>query len=327
MIRLHKRVPIRNADVASRHSRSTVPVASWIMTALEPTARRETRRETRPDPGPATRSACPRCGGRRIIRWGRFETRRRPPRQRYRCADCGRTFSDRTATPLAHLKKSHLWDRFCVCVRASMTVRDTARWIGVHRDTAFRWRHRLLDGVRSGDYRVPGSPTPMPQLVAGPILLGEMWFLHSEKGKRPLGRPPRRNGWTVDWLRAPRAWVILAGDRNGHVWSDVVGMQRPDVADLERVLGPALDPLDGQAVLLTREGPYGMVNAFARRVGLRYQRLGRQPRDAPMPPDLGIYMRRLRRWLRPFCGVATRYLPNYLAWHRLVEPIAPQTMP
>jgi hypothetical protein len=200
-----------------------------------------------------------------------------------------------------------------------MTVRDTARWVGVHRDTAFRWRHRLLAGVRSGDYCMPGSAASAPPLRGGPLLIGEMWFFHSEKGKRPLGRPPRRNGWAVNWLRAPRAWVVLAGDQAGRVWSDVVGMQRPVVADFERVLGPVLASLDPHPVLITHEGPYGMVHAFARRAGLRYQRLSRLPRDAPVPPDLGAYMRRLRRWLRPFCGVATRYLPHYLAWHRLVD--------
>jgi hypothetical protein len=220
-----------------------------------------------------------------------------------------------------NLKKSHLWDSFCGCIRASMTVRRTARWVGVHRDTAFRWRHRLLDGIRSGDYVLPDSPAGAgPILLSGPTLLGEIWFFHSEKGKRPLGRPPYRNDWTADWLRAPRARVVLAGDLRGRVWSDVVGLQRPMADDLERVLGPVLAP---DAILITREGPYGPIRAFARRAGLRYQRLGWQRRGTPVPPDLGAYIRRLRRWLRRFCGVATRYLPNYLAWHRLVDNPGP----
>jgi hypothetical protein len=255
-----------------------------------------------------------------VLRWGRFGTRHQS-RQRYRCRRCRRTFSERTGTPLVNLKKSHLWDSFCGCIRASMTVRRTARWVGVHRDTAFRWRHRLLDGIRSGDYMLPDSPAGAgPILLSGPTLLGEIWFFHSEKGKRPLGRPPYRNDWTADWLRAPRARVVLAGDLSGRVWSDVVGLQRPMPDDLERVLGPVLAP---DAILITREGPYGPIRAFARRAGLRYQRLGWQRRGAPVPPDLGAYIRRLRRWLRRFCGVATRYLPNYLAWHRLVDNRGP----
>jgi hypothetical protein len=31
------------------------------------------------------------------------------------------------------------------------------------------------------------------------------------------------------------------------------------------------------------------------------------------------YLRRLRTWLRRFCGVATRYLANYLLWHRFLD--------
>jgi transposase-like protein len=274
-------------------------------------------------PGPSSSAGarrCPGCGNHQVVLWGQFATRH-GPRQRYRCRRCPRTFSERTGTPLASLKKSHLWGQFCDCVRASMTVRHTARLIGIHRDTAFRWRHRLLAALRSGTYSLPGSPATGATILTSPVLLGEMWFFHSEKGKRPLGRTPYRNDWTVDWLNAPRAWVVLAGESNGFVWSDVVGLQRPMADDLERVLGPALAP---GTTLVTRQGPYGPIHAFARRAGLRYRRLDQGPvalrhrGDAPLP-DLGAYMRRLRRWLRRFCGVATRYLPNYLAWHRLVE--------
>jgi hypothetical protein len=31
------------------------------------------------------------------------------------------------------------------------------------------------------------------------------------------------------------------------------------------------------------------------------------------------YASRFRHWLLRFCGVATRYLVNYLGWHRLID--------
>jgi hypothetical protein len=31
------------------------------------------------------------------------------------------------------------------------------------------------------------------------------------------------------------------------------------------------------------------------------------------------YRMRLYRWLKPFRGVATKYLPNYLAWHLAID--------
>jgi transposase-like protein len=309
---------------ASAHARAHVRANHLASSKADPSAhaRAHPNAGARFGPGPSSRAGpprCPECGDHEVVLWGRFATRH-GPRQRYRCRRCTRTFSEQTGAPFASLKKSHLWGQYCDCVRASMTVRHAARSIGIHRDTAFRWRHRLLAALRSGTYAIPSSPAAGATILTGPVLLAEMWFFHSEKGKRPLGRAPYRNDWTVDWLNAPRAWVILAGESSGFVWSDVVGMQRPMADDLERVLGPALAP---GTTLVTRQGPYGPIHAFARRAGLRYRRLDQGPvalryRGAPLP-DLGAYMRRLRRWLRRFCGVATRYLPNYLAWHRLVE--------
>jgi len=35
--------------------------------------------------------------------------------------------------------------------------------------------------------------------------------------------------------------------------------------------------------------------------------------------NVNAYHRRLREWLAPFHGVASRYLPNYLGWRRILD--------
>jgi len=35
--------------------------------------------------------------------------------------------------------------------------------------------------------------------------------------------------------------------------------------------------------------------------------------------NVNAYHRRLRDWLAPFHGVASRYLPNYLGWRRMLD--------
>ncbi len=37
-----------------------------------------------------------------------------------------------------------------------------------------------------------------------------------------------------------------------------------------------------------------------------------------MDHGAALYGSLFRRWLYPFRGVATRYLPNYLVWHRFL---------
>ena len=63
-------------------------------------------------------------------------------RKRFRCKSCGKSFNGLTGTPLAGL---HNADKFMANARhmiASNTVRKTAAALGVHKATAFRWRHR-----------------------------------------------------------------------------------------------------------------------------------------------------------------------------------------
>jgi hypothetical protein len=284
----------------------------------------------------------------RVIRWGRSGGR-----QRYRCAHCERTFGETTGTPLAYLKKRDRWDAFLECIRKKMTVRRTAAAIGVHRDTAFRWRHRYLDAVRAksppSDKWTPAKWTPAKWTPAkwtpakwtpakwspgtvgvtglvgtpdlgddsltsrGRIFLAEGWFLYSEKGKRYLGRPPRKTGYTLEWLRLPRAWVVVACDEAGRAICRFTGLRRPLVTALEEVLRAAVairGDGDGAPVVISRHGPICQAAMAARRLGLEYERGG-----AYDTVQAEAYLRGFRRWLRPFKGVATRYLPNYIAWH------------
>lgn len=82
---------------------------------------------------------CPRCGRRRLHRHGHAHGL-----QRYRCADCARTFNSLTGTPLARLRYKEKWLPYLDGMLDSHTVRRAAHHVNVHRNTSFRWRHRML---------------------------------------------------------------------------------------------------------------------------------------------------------------------------------------
>ena len=82
---------------------------------------------------------CPRCGARHWYKHGRESGL-----QRYRCRQCGKTFNTLTGTPLAHLHHKEKWLRYLDSLLDSQSVRRAASTLGVHRNTAFRWRHRFL---------------------------------------------------------------------------------------------------------------------------------------------------------------------------------------
>jgi transposase-like protein len=57
---------------------------------------------------------------------------------------CGRTFNDLSGTPLARLRLKAKWLAYSQVLLDSLPVRKAADRLGVHRNTAFRWRHRFL---------------------------------------------------------------------------------------------------------------------------------------------------------------------------------------
>jgi transposase-like protein len=92
----------------------------------------------------APQPACPRCRSVRLHRHGHAHGL-----QRYRCADCARTFNALTGTPLARLRHRAKWLTYLDCMPASGTVRRAAALAGVHKNTSFRWRHRFLAAART----------------------------------------------------------------------------------------------------------------------------------------------------------------------------------
>ncbi len=91
----------------------------------------------------ATLRNCPHCGASRLYRHG-FAS----GLQRFRCPTCRKTCNALTGTPLAHLRRRDRWRPFLESLIESLSVRDSANVVGIHRNTSFRWRHRFLAAGR-----------------------------------------------------------------------------------------------------------------------------------------------------------------------------------
>lgn len=263
---------------------------------------------------------CPRCSCPRTHRWGTFSGR-----QRYRCTGCGRTFSDLTGTPAAYIKKLGLWPAYVRGMEEGESLRAAARRLGIHPGTAFRWRHRLLEGLRARDRAGPEREelTGWVELC----LLGG--YTESGKGCRSgLGRPARSRAVPWPWreLLDPRAVrVLVASDRQGHVVTGIVRRSVPREEDLERVLGGRLRGRShgrGPVLVVARAATalHGY-RAFARRLGGTVLSAWGPDRGHPLvgADRARRYWLRLQHWMVRFRGVATRYLPNYLVWHRWLD--------
>ena len=55
---------------------------------------------------------CTHCGSKQVVRFGKYKVKlglKELERQRYRCKDCSKTFTDVTATPLYRTHKPEKW--------------------------------------------------------------------------------------------------------------------------------------------------------------------------------------------------------------------------
>ena len=200
--------------------------------------------------------------------------------RRYQCKGCGRTFNALSGTPLSGLHHKERWLSFGASLAKGETVKASAARCDVAVSTAFRWRHRFLAAARSDS-----------EVLKGIVEADETYVLESRKGARGLDGPREQ---------VP---VLMAADRTGPV-SAVLndGCSRPGgllVSD-----GGASYPPCAAALGVSHE-------ALNRSMGERV-------RGDLHVQTVNSRHSRLKDFLRPRRGIATRYLDNYLSWFHLV---------
>ena len=259
------------------------------------------------------RAGCPHCASQRLQRWGRASDL-----PRYRCRDCRRTFNGLTGTPLAHLRKKDRWGAQAEALITGESVVKAAKRCGVSGTTAFRWRHRFL----------AATALDKPARLSGIVEADETFILESFKGKRSdLPRPARKRGGKAAkrGLSAEQIPVLVARDRSGATTDAVL-------AKLNRAsVTAALAGIVTSDNQLCCDGGKAIVG-FAREGGIPCQILPSPGAPRPEAPNLHInningYHSRLKEWLRPFHGVATKYLDHYLGWRRTVEALGDDAQP
>lgn len=248
---------------------------------------------------------CPYCGEGSVARWGTASGL-----QRYRCVTCKHTFNALTGTPLAGLRHKEVWLSYAEQMVQGQSVRRSAEACGVHRNTAFRWRHRFLS--------LPNGQ--QPSRLEGIVEADETFFLESFKGKKKgIPRASRKRGGKAKkpGLSDEQIPVLICRDRGGQT-ADAV-LKKINSEEVGKVIRPILakDSMlcaDGSSIYVrvAREldVPLKAVNVKA---GIRVVE------QIFHVQNVNAYDSRLKTWMRRFHGVATAYLSNYLGWRRLLD--------
>jgi hypothetical protein len=190
------------------------------------------------------------------------------------------------------------------------SVRRSAQACGVHRNTAFRWRHRFL--------RLPTEQ--QPEQLEGIVEGDETFFLESFKGKKKgCHGPLRKRGGKAKkpGLSEEQVPVLICRDRGGHT-ADAVLKKVNSVA-----VGKVLQPMLARDSVLCADGSLVYVRV-ARELGVPLKAVNVQAGIRVVEQvfhvqNVNAYDSRLKTWMRRFHGVATAYLPHYLGWRRLLD--------
>lgn len=248
---------------------------------------------------------CPRCQSASCYRNGHANGM-----QRFRCRECRRSFNALTGTPLARLRHKDKWLAFCACLLdAATTVRRAAGQTGVHRNTSFRWRHRMLTLTKL-DRSLP---------LSGTVEIQTLELAESHKGVRAPANASRcPEPRAARPSSGVRICLLLARDRHGRTHDGLAGHAPLTLAQLQRHLGGALHV---DARMLTKHAePYRQFACAAGLLHIVTDEQARSPHDTGLHLDnVTAYGERLCTWLRHFRGVATRYLENYCGWRWAID--------
>jgi transposase-like protein len=252
-----------------------------------------------------TPTGCAHCGSEAVVRFGYSAGQ-----QRFRCKACGKTFMALTATPMQRLREREKWVAYAECLSQGMTIRASAKAVGLTVDRSFRWRHRFLA------FLAEQRPTGLTGLVEA----DETMFRRSFKGQRK-GLPraaKKRGGPAPEGTEGERVSVLVAMQRGSRRATDHI-LSDGTAAAMAAALRPVLA---ADAILSTDGNP--SYRGVAANLGIE---AGRFVANYDGPGGDGVwhvqnvnaYDSRLKGWMVRFHGVATQYLHHYLGWRRLLD--------
>jgi transposase-like protein len=253
---------------------------------------------------PYNQIKCPHCASKKLVRWGK-----RNDLQRYRCKACKKTFNSLSGTPLARLHRKGHWLDYAQCLKEGLSVRKAALICDIHRNTAFRWRHRFLENAK------PVKATELQGIVEA----NDIYFRRSEKGNKQLKRPPRKRGVSnLPGSAKELVCVFVSRDRNKNT-ADYI-FNNLNTYTLNQALKSIL-PNDA-LFCSTNKSFY---RQFTRENNIRHGYLDNNKNEEVKKNIVHLhsvksYQNHLKEWiLIHFRGVATKYLDNYLSWHRELD--------
>ena len=236
--------------------------------------------------------------------------------QRFLCKDCHKTFTSRNHTITFSSKKSFsVWKKYIDCMMNGFTIRKSAEICGINKDTAFIWRHKILDALQNMQAEVT---------LEGIVEADEAFFPISYKGnhkksvifKMPRKAHKRGKQTHKRGLSREKVCVPCAVTRNGLSLAKITNLGRVSAKDIHHAFDKRIMP---NSILCT--DAIACYNDLARTEKLELIQLktGKSKLGIYHIQHINSYHSMLKNFINRFHGVSTKYLNNYLVWHNFLN--------
>ncbi|KAA6320155.1 hypothetical protein EZS27_030035 [termite gut metagenome] len=249
---------------------------------------------------------CPHCSSQDIYGHGTYKGRRR-----YRCKSCKKSFNDFTGTAVSGIKKTEKFEEYLNLMVESLTIRKASACLGVNMKTVFDWRHKILSSLSALN----------GESFNGIVECDDKQVDISQKGSRKLTRKPYKRHSdrnTKKGVSNDKVSVMVATDRKGKPTMQVAKVGRIDVTSIEKSIGKYMGQ---QNVLCSDSHPSIVAWTSERQIEHHTFVASKQyVKDRCYHVQhVNSMDNQYERWMKRFCGVATKYLPNYLNWFIFLE--------
>ena len=247
---------------------------------------------------------CPHCSSELISKNGKYNGK-----QRYICKDCKRTFTDFTNSAVYRSKKSlDKWLKYAKCMIMGLSIRKSAKIVGINIATSFFWRHKILDCISA--FLGTGH-------VDGLIEADEVFFAENFKGTKTINMPreSHKRGKSIKkrGLSKEQICVATALDRQGNLIIEPLCKGRMTHKELENLYKGHI----GENSILCTDSHKSYIR-FATDFNLDHKRIktGKHKEDIYHIQHINNLHSNLKRWMRRFNGVASKYISNYMHWFK-----------
>ena len=251
---------------------------------------------------------CPHCSQKVYIRYGTDNGV-----QRYKCRSCNRGFTEYTGTWMEGLQRRDKVGEYLELMINEDSLDKISETLKINKKTAFDWRHKILASLGDDGKEFTGITES-----------DEFFFLRSEKGMDTKGRKPRKRGGRSKkrGVSNEQVAVIVTQDRMSGIDLSVATLGRISKEDLENAIGARIKK--GSTVLCS--DAHNSYRGFAGDTKVEFHSLnaskGERVKGVYHIQHVNSTHNKIRKWLgNTFWGVSTKYLQQYMNWHRLKEGI------